>query len=51
METPIPPTQTQDLSKGYFSAILAANRDNCQCKACIILRKVSETIENEFTKS
>lgn len=36
-----------EVSGGFFAALLAANKSNCDCDTCKILRKIS----NEMTKN
>jgi len=43
-----PPEQVSRQSQLFFAAIMAALHDNCECRACNILKQIADTMINNL---
>jgi len=43
-----PPEQVSRQSQLFFAAVMASLHDNCNCRACNILKKIADTMINNL---
>lgn len=44
------PQDLAKFSRTVMAAVLASSRDECDCKACIMLRDIADDLIKEFSK-